>query len=250
MTTQPHIKTLTVGSIFSGIGGLDIGFERAGFRTLWQCEQDAFCRKVLKKHWPEVPCYEDVRHIHSSSYLDSLVTTWYLPLSGSSYTVEEEEMAGKLRKLTPEQAEECVRMYEAGLSLQPIAEYFNVSRQGMWSLLKRRTTMRSKKRYGKDNHFHRGGSVADDQAQNLVEVALNQGLLERPSTCQACGKEPGRMKDGRSKIQAHHDDYNKPLEVRWLCQKCPHAWHKSNSPTPKKTMKEAADVDLLIGGFP
>ena len=56
--------TYTVGSLFSGIGGLDLGFERAGFEVAWFCEADGFCRNVLAKHWPGVPCYEDVRAIH------------------------------------------------------------------------------------------------------------------------------------------------------------------------------------------
>ena len=54
---------LTVGSLFSGIGGFDLGFERAGMRTLWFCEQDAYCQRVLAKHWTGVPCYPDVRSL-------------------------------------------------------------------------------------------------------------------------------------------------------------------------------------------
>jgi DNA (cytosine-5)-methyltransferase 1 len=52
---------LTVGSLFAGIGGFDLGFERAGMRTLWFCEQDAYCQRVLARHWPGVPCHPDVR---------------------------------------------------------------------------------------------------------------------------------------------------------------------------------------------
>jgi predicted DNA-binding protein YlxM (UPF0122 family) len=158
-------------------------------------------------------------------------------------------MAGKLKKLTPGQAAECVRMYEQGLSLQPIADYFGVSRQAMWDLLRRRTKLRSQQKYGKDNHFYRGGNQADDHAQNLLEVAIKQGVVFRKTECEQCGSG-GAMRDGRSSIQAHHDNYNKPLEVRWLCQKCHHAWHKKNSPIVKETAEAALQVDLICGGFP
>ena len=54
---------LTVGSLFSGIGGFDLGLERAGFQIKWQCEIDSFCLKVLQKHWPDVPKYGDIRQL-------------------------------------------------------------------------------------------------------------------------------------------------------------------------------------------
>ncbi len=49
--------------LFSGIGGFSLGLERAGFETIAFCEIDPFCQKVLKKHWPDVPIYEDVREL-------------------------------------------------------------------------------------------------------------------------------------------------------------------------------------------
>ena len=55
--------TLTVGSLFSGVGGFDLGFERAGMNVRWQCEIDKAARGVLRRHWPEVTLYEDVRNV-------------------------------------------------------------------------------------------------------------------------------------------------------------------------------------------
>jgi DNA (cytosine-5)-methyltransferase 1 len=54
---------VTFGSLFSGVGGLDLGLERAGFECRWQVEKDEFCRKVLQKHWPGVPKYGDIYEV-------------------------------------------------------------------------------------------------------------------------------------------------------------------------------------------
>jgi len=56
---------LTVLDLFSGIGGFSLGLERAGMKTIAFCEIDPFCRKVLKKHWPDVPIFEDVRELRA-----------------------------------------------------------------------------------------------------------------------------------------------------------------------------------------
>jgi DNA (cytosine-5)-methyltransferase 1 len=55
--------TIRVGSLFTGVGGFDLGFERAGMKVSWQCEIDKQCQTILKKHFPNTRLYEDVRSI-------------------------------------------------------------------------------------------------------------------------------------------------------------------------------------------
>ncbi|MFC6232520.1 DNA cytosine methyltransferase [Paenibacillus allorhizosphaerae] len=54
---------LKVASFFSGIGGFDLGLERAGMEVVFQCERDSFCQKVLKKHWPNVKLMGDINDV-------------------------------------------------------------------------------------------------------------------------------------------------------------------------------------------
>lgn len=59
---------LTIGSLFSGIGGLELGLEWAGLGpVLWQVEKDPYCLKVLEKHWPGVERYDDVKKIDGTA---------------------------------------------------------------------------------------------------------------------------------------------------------------------------------------
>lgn len=58
------------------------------------------------------------------------------------------------------------------------------------------------------------------RAQHILNNNIRRGKLDR-KPCEKCGAE---------KADAHHDDYNKPLEVRWLCRKCHAEWHSKNEP--------------------
>lgn len=58
---------LTFGSLFAGVGGFDLGFERAGFECRWQVEIDNYATKILEKHWPKVHRERDIRECNASN---------------------------------------------------------------------------------------------------------------------------------------------------------------------------------------
>jgi DNA (cytosine-5)-methyltransferase 1 len=68
---------MKVLDLFSGIGGFSLGLERAGMETAAFCEIDPFCREVLKKHWPDVPIYEDVRKLKGGEIAADIICGGY-----------------------------------------------------------------------------------------------------------------------------------------------------------------------------
>ena len=54
---------LRMNSFFAGIGGFDLGFQRAGIRPVFHCELQTYCVSVLRRHWPKVPCIYDIRDV-------------------------------------------------------------------------------------------------------------------------------------------------------------------------------------------
>lgn len=89
---------------------------------------------------------------------------------------------------------------------------------------------RKKRRKG----FARGGARADHYAHHVVENALRSGALVRPERCEACGQKPETLANGKNAIQAHHDDYNYPMRVRWLCKPCHFRWHRRHVAIPRR----------------
>lgn len=74
--------------------------------------------------------------------------------------------------------------------------------------------------------------MTKQEAYRKVRSAIATGKLKRPRKCQRCGQHDIKCSDGRTRIQAHHHDYSKPLDVEWICIKC-HAQITPRAPTFK-----------------
>ena len=80
----------------------------------------------------------------------------------------------------------------------------------------------------KHHNFYRGVvwlTKTRVRVRKRIERALRAGQVIRPDRCEDCGEYGKYDTLGRLLLHAHHDDYSKPLKVRWLCRKCHYAWH-------------------------
>lgn len=93
---------IRVGSVFSGIGGFELGIEAAfgeNVKTVWQVEKDPFCQKVLKKHWPNALLLDDVKKVNKDTVepIDMLIGGFpcqSISVMGKGEGLENEEKSG------------------------------------------------------------------------------------------------------------------------------------------------------------
>ena len=78
----------------------------------------------------------------------------------------------------------------------------------------KKSIRKAKDKYIEKNPVKRAAHV-------ILGNAVRDGRINKPSACQACGAQKGR-------IHGHHNDYAKPLSVIWLCSKCHQTWHDKN----------------------
>jgi DNA (cytosine-5)-methyltransferase 1 len=93
---------IRVGSLFSGIGGFELGFEAAfggNMKTVWQVEKDLYCQKILKKHWKNTLLIDDVKKVNKETVepVDMLIGGFpcqSISISGKMEGLENEEKSG------------------------------------------------------------------------------------------------------------------------------------------------------------
>lgn len=92
-------------------------------------------------------------------------------------------------------------------------------------------TDQGQKAMARGNKAWRKRNPASYQAHNMVNNAIRDGKLFKPSQCESCSSE--------TDLHGHHCDYNKPLDVMWLCDPCHKQWHRENEPIYCNEAQEA-----------
>lgn len=103
---------LTFGSLFAGIGGFDLGFERAGMKCEWQVEIDPFCRQVLERHWPDARRWDDVRTFPPAG-------DWRVDVICGGFPCQDISNAGKLAGIEGERSGLWTEMARVIRTLRP-----------------------------------------------------------------------------------------------------------------------------------
>ena len=106
---------MKVLDLFSGIGGFSLGLERAGMETVAFCEFDEHAQKVLRKHWPHVPIYSDIRELDAKQFRGTVsVVTGGFPCQDLSTAGKQVGFSGERSSLYGEMLRvisECMPRY-------------------------------------------------------------------------------------------------------------------------------------------
>lgn len=121
-----------------------------------------------------------------------------------------------MKKKTSKQL--IIKMIERGMSYNAAAKYYGVSRQWARMIYREHLIANS---IALEKH-----KIIKYNSHSIVTQAIACGALI-PEPCEVCGVF-GKDETGNRKCDAHHDDYTKPLDVRWLCRKHHAEWHKNN----------------------
>lgn len=106
---------MTLGSLFAGIGGFDLGFEREGFKCIWQVERDPHCRKLLDARFPAAAIEDDVCTFHPAYYDCPDVLTFGFPCQDLSVAGQRNGLEGQRSGLFYEATRIIARFVPRGL---------------------------------------------------------------------------------------------------------------------------------------
>lgn len=84
------LREYQFGSVFAGIGGMDLGLERAGMKCAWQVEIDPYCRQILSRHWPLTPRHDDV-----ATFAHTDTERWNVDIIAGGFPCQEISNAGR-----------------------------------------------------------------------------------------------------------------------------------------------------------
>jgi DNA (cytosine-5)-methyltransferase 1 len=199
---------LTFGSLFAGIGGFDLGFERAGMRCVWQVEIDDYCQRVLAKHWPDVRRWDDVRTFPPAG-------DWYADVICGGFPCQDISNAGKRVGITGERSglwTEFARVI--GVVRPRIVVVENVAAllgRGMGTVLGDLSELW----YDAEWHVVPAAAVGAPHIRERVWILAN-----------ACGHEQGRQCEPRREAEGR-------IAIGWNGQeisKCQEVWDTERSP--------------------
>lgn len=138
----------------------------------------------------------------------------------------------EIQKLTISDEIEMGRLYNSGMNSMKIGKRFKIDNKTVIKKLRLRGVTIRKNLGAKNLLRANRGTTRYRPACSRVQRAIKKNILIRPDTCEKCGITPPLKKNGVAGIDAHHCDYNKPLEVMWLCISCHQIWHMENRAIP------------------
>ncbi|WP_038245092.1 DNA cytosine methyltransferase [Virgibacillus salexigens] len=104
--------------LFAGIGGISLGAEWAGIETIALCEREPFCQKVLNKHWPDVPIFDDIRTLNRQALEERGIDVGTIDIISGGFPCQPYSIAGK-RKGTEDDRDLWPEMFRIIKEIKP-----------------------------------------------------------------------------------------------------------------------------------